>query len=146
MKNFSVIKALMERNHKLYMTRLEEEISKLKAICPKYKAYSASSESFDYILLVGNDSVYVQYTNDSFPHDLKGKDDDPLWYRMLAEKYERKEISTDDACKILDGIVSGNREYYKETVAKAKKWFDDCVKLAEERNNLGGQRQNEQEN
>lgn len=131
-KNFSVIKSLMERNNKLYMERLEEEISKLKAIVPNYKAYSASSEDYDYILLVGNDSVCVQYTNDSFPDVRTGDGDDPLWYSMINRKYERKEISTNDALKILDGIVRGNRKNYKETVAKAKKWFDDCVKLVEE--------------
>jgi hypothetical protein len=137
-KNFSVIKELMERNHKLYTERLDEEISKLKEICPNYKAYSASSESFDYLLLVGNDSVCVQYTNDSFPHVRKGDCEDPLWYSTINRKYERKEISTNDAFKILDGIVRGNRKYYKETVAKAKKWFDDCVKLAEEHKTENG--------
>ena len=71
-KDFSVIKGLMERNQKLYMERLDEEIRKLK------------------------------------------------------------EISTDDVCKRLTSIVRGNLKYYKETVEKAKKWFDDCVKLAEE--------------
>lgn len=132
-KDFSVIKSLMERNHKLYTAHLGEEISKLKAICPKYKAYSASSESFDYILLVGNDSLCVQYTNDSFPHVRTGDVDDPLW-----KKYELKEISTDDVCKRLTSIVRGNLKYYKETVAKAKKWFDDCVKLAEEHKTENG--------
>lgn len=145
-KKFSVIKGLMERNNKLYMERLEEEIGKLNAIVPNYKAYSASSEDDAYILLVGKDVMRIRYSADSFPDVLKGNDDDPLWYRMLNKRYERKEISTDDVCKILDGIVRGNRRYYKETVAKAKKWFDDCVKLAEERNTLDGQRQNEQEN
>ena len=124
----------MERNNKLYMERLEEEIGKLKSICPNYKAYSASSEDYDYIFLVGKDVMHIRYSADSFPHVLKGNDVDPLWYRMLNKRYERKEISTDDACKRLDSIVSGNRKYYKDTVAKAKKWFDDCVKLAEERN------------
>ncbi len=131
-KKFSVIKDLMERNNKLYMERLEEKISELKSICPNYKAYSASCEDDAYIFLVGQDVMHIRYSADSFPQVLKGNDDDPLWYRMLNKKYERKEISTDDVFKRLDSIVSGNRKYYKDTVAKAKKWFADCVKLAEE--------------
>ena len=131
-KDFSVIKDLMERNNKLYMERLNEEISKLKALCPKYKAYTASWKDYTYIFLVGKDVMHIRYTTHTFPHVLKGDDDDPLWYRMLEEKYERKEISTNDVCKRLDSIVSGNKKYYTETVAKAKKWFDDCVKLAKE--------------
>lgn len=130
-KNFSVIKSLMERNNKLYMERLEEEISKLKAIVPNYKAYSASSEDYDYIFLIGKDVMSVQYTKDSIPEVRKGDCGYPL-SRMLHNEDERKEISTNDALKILDGIVRGNRKNYKETVAKAKKWFDDCVKLVEE--------------
>lgn len=130
-KNFSVIKSLMERNNKLYMERLEEEISKLKAIVPNYKAYSASSEDYDYIFLIGKDVMSVQYSNDSIPEVRKGDCGYPL-SRMLHNEDERKEISTNDALKILDGIVRGNRKNYKETVAKAKKWFGDCVKLAEE--------------
>lgn len=137
-KDFSVIKTLMERNHKLYMERLDEEISKLKAICPKYKAYSTSWKDYKYIFLVGKDVMHIRYTKDSFPKVLKGDEDDPLWYRMLDERSERKEISTDDVCKILDGIVSGNRMYYTNTVAKSKKWFDDCVKLAEEHKTENG--------
>lgn len=133
-KDFSVIKTLMERNNKLYMERLDEEISKLKEICPNYKAYTASWKDYTYIFLVGKDVMHIRYKTYTFPHVLKGNDGDPLWYRLLEEKYERKEISTDDVCKRLDSIVSGNRKYYKETVAKAKKWFNDCVKLAEERN------------
>ena len=133
-KDFSVIKDLMERNSKLYMERLDEEINKLKSICPNYNAYTASWKDYTYIFLVGKDVMHIRYTTHSFPKVLKGNDDDPLWYRMLEEKYERKEISTDDVIKRLDSIVMGNRRYYKETVAKVKKWFGDCVKLAEERN------------
>lgn len=131
-KDFSVIKNLMERNNKLYMERLGEEISKLKALCPKYKAYTASWKDCTYISLVGKDVIHIRYTTHTFPYVIEGDDDDPLWYRMLEEKYERKEISTDDVCKRLNSIVRGNRKYYTDTVAKAKKWFDDCVKLAEE--------------
>ena len=131
-KDFSVIKTLMERNNKLYMERLDEEISKLKALCPKYKAYLASCEDYAYIFLVGKDVMHIRYSAESFPYVLKGNDEDPLWYRMLNKRYERKEISTDDVIKRLDSIVMGNRKYYTDTVAKAKKWFDECVKLAEE--------------
>ena len=116
------------------LNKQEEEISKLKSICPNYKAYSASCKDDAYIFLVGKDVMHIRYSADSFPHVLKGNDADPLWYGMLNKRYERKEISTDDVCKRLDGIVRGNRRYYKETVVKVKKWFNDCVKLAEERN------------
>ena len=137
-KDFSAIQDIMERNRKLYMERLDEEINRLKEICPKYKAYTASWKDYTYIFLVGKDVIHIRYTAHTFPMVLKGDDDDPLWYRMLEEKYERKEITTDDVCKMLDSIVRGHRKYYKETVAKAKKWFDDCVKLAEEHKTENG--------
>lgn len=136
-RTFDVIKDIMDRNHKLYMERLEKHTDKIKQMLDKYTIYKGEGEDYHYIHLIGKDDVKLisiyECSLDTWPSLSDGHKSDPFWVPGLLDSMNRRKISASGACKILDKIVSNNRKYYKETMAEAEKWFNECVKLKKKR-------------
>ena len=136
-KTFDVIKSIMERNYKLYMERLEKHIDKLKQMFDKYTIYKGEGEEFHFIHLIGKNDVKLieisEYSLDAWPRLSDGDKSEPFQVFGYYDSVNRRKISASGACKILDKVVSDNRKHYKETLAEAFKWFDECVKLKKKR-------------
>lgn len=136
-KTFDVIKSIMERNYKLYMERLEQHTDQLKQMFDQYMIYKGEGEDYHYIHLISKYDVKLisipEYSLDTWPSLSNGCKSEPFRVPGFYDSMNRRKISNSSACKIIDKVVSDNRKYYKETMAAAEKWFNECVKLKKKR-------------
>lgn len=135
---FEQMEEIFQRNYDKYIAGVKSNIAKWKNEMSGAELYSAKDENDDYLHVICSKPFDISWNIErdwfSPPKKYDAVIDEPFTNICGYETFNRKQVTYEKACKILDNIVAINDAYFKCTMKEAKEWFNHCKELVKKDN------------